>query len=55
MEKRSHLEVLVKEQILILKNCKNDCNLPDVYKEVKLAVVQENLAENIRQLYGKTI
>ena len=51
MEKRSHLEVLVKEQILILKNCKNDCNWPDVYKEVKLAVVQENLAENVRQLY----
>ena len=49
------MEVLVKEQILILKNCKNDCNWPDVYKEVKLAVVQENLAENVRQLYTERI
>ena len=31
--------------------CKNDCNWPEVYKEVKLAVVKENLAENIQQLY----
>ena len=46
------MEVSVKEQILILKSyCKNDCNWPEVYKEVKLAVVKENLTENIQQLY----
>ena len=54
MEKRSLVEVSVKEQILILKSyCKNDCNWPEVYKEVKLAVVKEILAENIQQLYSE--
>ena len=54
MEKRSYLEVLVKEQILILKSfCKNDCDWPEVYKEVKLAVVKEILAENVQKLYSE--
>ena len=52
MEKQSHVEVSVKEQILILKSYrKNNCKWPEVYKEVKLAVVKENLAENIQQMY----
>ena len=51
MEKRSHVEVSVKDQFLLLKSySKHDCNSPEVFKEIKLAVVQENLAENVQQL-----